>query len=109
MAHRTMGQTTPSLRRAQEMVPTVQRPGIGLWFSWVAANVVGTLLAVGLGAAAVWAVITIVLSGEEVRVEERMVAGLAMVAVGTTVTAFVLGFAQFRVIRRVFWLMRRGE
>ena len=109
MAHRTLGQTTPSLRRAHEMVPTVKRPGAGLWLGWLAANVLGLLAAVGLGAAAVWAVVTVVLSAEEVRLEERIVAGLATVAVGTTLTAFALSWAQFRVLRRVFWLMKRGE
>ncbi|HET9495235.1 MAG TPA: hypothetical protein VFR15_13485, partial [Chloroflexia bacterium] len=92
-----------------EMVPTVKLPGMGLWMGWLAANVLGLLVAVGLGATAVWAVITVVLSAEEVRLEERIVAGLATVAVGTTLTAFALSWAQFRVLRRVFWLMKRGE
>ena len=56
MAHRTLGQTTPSLRRARDMVPVVERPGIGLWVGWLAANVLGLLIAAALSAGATWAV-----------------------------------------------------
>jgi hypothetical protein len=91
------------------MEPVVKRPGIGLWLGWFVANVLGLMVAVGLSAAAVWAVTTIVLGGEDVRLEERLVAALATVAVGTTVSALAIGAAQWRVLRSVFWLMKRGE
>jgi hypothetical protein len=109
MARRTLGQSTPSLRRAREMEPVVRLPGIGLWAGWLVANVLGLLVAVGLSAAAVWAITTVVLGGDEVRLEERLVSALAMVAVSTTATAFAMGVAQWRVLRRVFWLMKRGD
>ena len=109
MAHRILGQSTPALRRAREMEPTIRRPGIGLWAAWVAANVLGILAALGLSAAAVWAITAIVLGADEVRLPERLIALLAVVAVGTTLTALAVGVAQWRVLRRVFWLMNRGE
>jgi hypothetical protein len=91
------------------MEPVVRRPGIGLWAAWLAANVLALLVAVGLSVAAVWAIMTIVLGGEEVLLDERLIAGLAIVAAGTTVSALVVGIAQWRVLRRVFWLMKRGD
>ena len=109
MVHRTVGQTTPSLRRAQDMAPTIRRPGVGLWAGWVAANVLGLLAAVGLSAAAVWVVAGVLLRGGEIRMEQLLVAALAIVGLGTVITTLTLAFAQFRMLGHVFWLMKRRE
>jgi hypothetical protein len=90
------------------MAPTIERPGVALWAAWSAINVVALLVAVGLSWAAVWVVATVLLR-DEFRMPQLLVAALAIVGLGTAITTFALSLAQYRVLERVFWLMKRSE
>jgi hypothetical protein len=87
-----------------------ERPGLKLWASWVGANAAGELIGLGVSARVVWTAMSYLSStGRDKGLTEQIVAAVVMVAAGALVEGFAVGTAQWLVLRRVFWLVGRGQ
>lgn len=87
-----------------------ERPGLKLWASWVGANAAGELVGLGVSALVVWTTMSYLAStGQAAGLTEHIVAAIVMVVAGALVEGFAVGTAQWLVLRRVFWLIGRGE